>query len=297
MSLALENEFLTVLVAEKGAEITSLRGKKYNAEYIWTGDAAYWGRHAPILFPIVGRVKNNEYRVGNKTYKLGQHGFARDFDFRTVEKNNEKALFRLCWSGETLKLYPYKFELDVEYSLRDSTLEVTYTVKNTDSRDIYFSIGAHPGFNCPFINAETGAVPPGFEDYYLEFEKKETADTAKINSSGLIKSETEPFLDNTDRIPLSHSLFSEDALVLGNLKSRKVSLKNTKNDMGISFDFTGFPYLGIWSKPEGAPFVCIEPWFGHADYEDFDGDFSEKEGVIRLGTGQDFSCKFSIAVL
>lgn len=295
MDIILENEFLTVTAVKKGAEITSIKDNKDNTEYIWTGDALFWGRHAPILFPIVGRVKNNEYKIGDMTYKLNQHGFARDCSFDIVENNREKALFRLSFSEESLKVYPYRFELDVQYCLKDKTLEVTYIVRNVDSEDIYFSIGAHPGFNCPLTDGDI--EQSSFEDYYFEFENKETAHIIPVSSNGFILRETEPFLNNCNIIPISHELFKKDALVFNNLKSKKISLKNSKSSKGITMDFTGFPYLGLWSKPIGAPFVCIEPWYGHTDFEDFEGDFKDKEDILKLNKGKEFCCKYSITAL
>lgn len=294
MELILENEFLTVKPISKGAEITSIKDKKDDTEYIWYGESKYWGRHAPILFPIVGKVKNNEYRIDDTSYTLGQHGFARDFEFDVIERSKDKVLFRLSWSEDTLKLYPYKFELYVQYKLSGNNLEVSYIVRNVDSKDIHFSIGAHPGFNCPLEG--NGLEPSCFEDYYFEFENKETADILCLNNSGLFERTTQPYMKDSNRINFSNTLFKNDALVFEGLKSKKISLKNTKNSKSITLGFTGFPYLGLWSKPTGAPFVCIEPWFGHADFEDFDGDFRDKEGVLRLGKGEEFSCKYTITI-
>jgi galactose mutarotase-like enzyme len=296
MSVKLENQYLALESNEKGAELISIRDKKDNTEYLWNGNPEFWGRHAPILFPIVGRLKNNQYKIDGKTYNLGQHGFARDFGFDTIENSKEKALFRLCWSEETLKIYPYKFRLDVEYYLKDNTVEVRYIVKNIDNHDIYFSIGAHPGFNCPLVNEESNLLPSSFEDYYFEFENKEDSSIICINEYGFLKKEKKPFLNDSNIIQLTKDLFKEDALIFNKLKSQKVSLRNTKNSKAITVDFTGFPYIGLWSKPEGAPFVCIEPWFGHADFEDFDGNFSEKDGILKLSVEEEFSCKYCISI-
>lgn len=293
MSIVLENEFLTIKVEEKGAEIISIKDKKDGSEYIWVGESKFWGRHAPILFPIVGKLKDNSYRIGEKTYKLSQHGFARDMNFEVVENNNEKATFRLKWDEETLKNYPYKFELDVQYIIIENDIEVKYIVRNMDNDDIYFSIGAHPGFNCPIENS----VESAFEDYYFEFEQNETLDVTLINADGLLKSQQESFMKDSNVIMLSKQLFEKDALIFQNLKSHNISIKNSKNHKCISMNFSGFPYLGLWSKPGGAPFVCIEPWLGHADYEDFQGDFREKEGVIKLSIEKEFCCQYSISFI
>lgn len=293
MNTKLENEILKIQISEKGAELTSLVSRKEAAEYIWQADPKYWGRHAPILFPIVGKVKNNKYRIGDKEYSLNQHGFARDMNFELVEGSSDSALYKLSWNQETLKVYPYKFEMYVKYQIHDNSVDISYTVKNADDKDIYFSIGAHPGFNCPMGNHNNVL---SFDDYYFEFEYVENEGKMPVNSEGLIKRSTEPCMKNTNTIKLSCETFINDAIIFSNLKSSTISLKNTKNNTSVTVDFAGFPYMGLWSKPDGAPFVCIEPWYGHADYEDFDGDFREKEGVIRLGAKEEFGCKYSISI-
>lgn len=291
MNILLENQFLTLEISTKGAEIISLKGKKDNVECIWTGDSKYWGRHAPILFPIVGKVKNNEYTIEDKNYELTQHGFARDCEFLIVEKTTEKALFKISYNKETLKIYPYKFELYVEYLLKGNSAYIKYMVRNVDEGSIYFSIGAHPGFNCPLTK------DCEFHDYYFEFEKRENADISLVSKEGLFKREKRSLLKDMERIDITKELFKEDALIFNSLKSCKVALKNIKNNKAIEVSFKGFPYLGLWSKPEGAPFVCIEPWFGHADFEDFNGDFRDKDGVISLKEKDEFICRYSIAII
>lgn len=294
MNIILENEIIKITISDKGAELTSLVRKKDNAEYIWQADPKYWGRYAPILFPIVGRVNNNKYRIGNKEYSLSQHGFARDMNFNIIEKNSDNILFKLSWNQETLKVYPYKFELFVNYAIKDNSVDISCGVKNTDDRDIYFSIGAHPGFNCP-MESENEVL--NFEDYYFEFERVENINKMSKNSEELKKRKSEAFMKNTSIIKLSKEFFADDAIVFERLKSNSIALKNTKNNDSVTVDFTGFPYVGLWSKPDGAPFVCIEPWFGHSDYEDFEGDFREKDGIIRLEVNEEFHCKYSISIV
>jgi len=287
----LENDFLEVLADENGGELISIKGKEDNIEYLWKGDPEYWNRHAPILFPIVGKVKDNKYRIGDKEYKLGQHGFARDSKFEVISHNTNKIIFRLSSTEETLKKYPFKFELDIKYCLDLNNLKVTYIVRNTDKGKIYFSIGAHPGFTCPFLEAET------MEDYYLEFDEKETAKGEVLHKeTGLLTKDSQLELKHESIINLNKDLFKQDAIIFRNLKSTKVSLKNHKNSKKITVGFEGFPYLGVWSKPTGAAFVCIEPWFGHADSVDFNGDFSEKAGIIPLDKDAEFICTYTINI-
>lgn len=291
MIVKLENELLEVLVSNSGAELISIKGKKDNLEYLWTANSKYWGRHAPILFPIIGKVKDNKYRVGQQEFKIEQHGFARDYEFDLVENKDNILTYKLVSCEESLKKYPYKFELYVEYKLSENKLQVAYKIRNIDNQKIYFSIGSHPGFNCPLLEEKD------FEDYYLEFNKKENARRQFLHKELLLfTEESEVVLNNSNILKLSKKLFTQDALIFKNLYSNKVALKNNKNSKVITINFEGFPYLGIWSKPDEAPFICIEPWFGHADPIDFNGDYTEKPGVIPLDIGKEFNCSYSISI-
>ncbi|MFD3156858.1 aldose 1-epimerase family protein [Haloimpatiens sp. FM7330] len=291
MITKLENELLEILADTNGAELISIKDKKDNIECLWTADPDYWKRHAPILFPIVGKVKNDKYRIGEREFTLTQHGFARDREFELIEKDNCKIIYRLRSNTDSLKKYPYKFELDVEYSLKQNNLEIIYKVRNIDDQSIYFSIGAHPGFNCPLFEDEN------IEDYYLEFNKNENASREILHPDlGLYTRESELVLKDSNILKLNKKLFKNDALVFKNLNSNKVSLKSNKHSKVITMDFKEFPYLGIWSKPNDAPFICIEPWFGHADFIDFDGDYREKSGVMSLEVGKEFTCSYNVSI-
>lgn len=291
MITKLESELLEVSSVKNGAQLTSIKGKKDGIEYLWNANPKYWNRHAPILFPIVGKVKDNKYRIGEKEYTLGQHGFARDNEFQIVENSNNKIVYRLTSSEETLKNYPYNFLLDVEYFLSGNILKITYKVRNTDIKKIFFSIGAHPGFNCPLSASEI------MEDYYLEFNETETAYREFLDAgTGLLNGVFGLVLDQENILNLSEDLFKDDALIFKGLKSNEIALKSYKNNKKLTMNFEGFPYMGIWSKPGGAPFICIEPWLGHADSIDFNGDFREKPGIIGLETDKEFICTYSIAI-
>ena len=291
MITKLYNDLLEVEADTSGAELVSIKGKKDNTEYLWSADSKYWSRHAPILFPIVGKVRNNLYRIGDKEYSLGQHGFARDNEFQIVEVSDNKVIYRLTSSKDTLKIYPYDFQLDVEYILKENSLKIIYKVRNTDSETIFFSIGAHPGFNCPLSASES------VKDYFFDFSEKETAERLIFDGkTGLLTNTKKIFLQDENTIKLSETLFKEDAIIFKNLKSKTISLRNNLNNKKITMEFGDFPYIGLWSKPEGAPFICIEPWFGHADYEDFTGDFSEKSGIISLEKDQEFNCAYTISI-
>lgn len=286
----LKNQKLEIKIDKLGAQLTSIKDKE-NIEYLWTANEKYWARHAPILFPIVGKVKDNKYKIDNKEYNLNQHGFARDSEFEILKNEDDILIYRLKYNEESLKKYPYKFELLIEYKLIDNKLQIKYKVNNLDDKKIYFSIGAHPGFNCPLLEGEK------FEDYYLEFDKKENLKRKMVdNKLGLYTGEYKEFMEEQKIINLNRELFIDDAIVFKDFDSNKISLKNNKNQKIISMNFEGFKYLGIWTKTDDAPFICIEPWYGCADQIDFVGEFKDKEGIIALDKKQEFECKYDIII-
>lgn len=284
MIYTLENEHLKLTFSNHGGEIHSITGKKDNTEYLWSGHESHWKYHAPILFPIVGKVIDGKYAVDGKTYELPQHGLARTREFNTVEQTENSIAFELKFSEETLEVYPYKFSLIIKYTLENNSVKIAYIVKNIDNKTIFFSIGAHPAFMCPILEDET------MEDYYFEFNKKEKANAMELVDPGYYSGKRIPYLNNENIIAIEKDTFKNDALVFDNLSSNIVSLKSKNHSKSIEFDFTGFPYLALWSKAEGAPFVCIEPWFGHADFVNFNGDYSEKAGIQSLCIDEIFNC-------
>lgn len=285
----LENGFLKILVDGRGGELQSIVGKKTGYEYLWNGDSRHWKYHAPILFPIVGKVKDGKYMVEKNYYNLPQHGFARLEQFKCIEQNESQLTFRLKYSDETLKVYPYRFILYISYKLIDNNVVTEYSVENIDDKEVYFSIGGHPAYMCPIEKGRS------FEDYYFEFEHNEYLDRLMLDSNGYFVHKTEPFLNNEKIIPLSYDLFNNDAVVLKNTKSQAISLKSDKHKEYIKFYYKGFPYLGLWTK-EDAPFVCIEPWYGHADYADFVEEFSKKEGSVVLELGEIFHSSYKTEI-
>jgi len=290
MNSTIHNDFLTIDADTKGAELTSIKTIKDNLEYLWQADPKVWGRHAPILFPMVGKLKDDKTNIEGETYSMGQHGFARDFEFQIIGKTAESVSYQLLCDDETLKKYPYKFNLLVEYTIIENKLEISYKVKNIDDKVIYFSIGAHPGFVCPLFQKEK------FEDYFLEFSNKENADIY-LFENGMFSGKKTPHLEGDTIIPLTRELFINDALVYENLNSSSISFKSRKHQRGIKFTFQGFPYLGIWSRPQGdGDFICIDPWFGLADFIDSDGIYKNKKGMLFLEEEKCFECKFIIEV-
>lgn len=289
MEHPLENAHIQVKVKEQGAELCSLVHKGNGIEYLWPADPQVWARHAPVLFPIVGKLRGDTYQLNGEAYQMGQHGFGRDFPWALVDKSENTLTFQLQESAETLKKYPFSFALEAIFSLLDAAVSVSYTLTNTNKEEMPFSIGAHPGFNCPL------AAESRFEDYYLEFEKKENLDK-QLLKDGLRTGSTAAVLQNTNILPLSRELFKEDALVFEGVHSRWVMLGSRRHSHGVKVFFEGFPYLGIWTKSQNSPFLCIEPWYGVADSLEGSTDFRMKEGVQLLKPGQSFACAYTIEV-
>ncbi len=288
MISSIRNGALEISVDTRGAELTGLISLSDRMERLWQADPKIWPRHAPILFPIVGKLENDQCKIGTDVYTLSQHGFARDCEFKLLDRQPDRLLYQLSSDEQTLKKYPYRFELNVRYELRNNDLNIEYLVRNIDRQTIWFSIGAHPGFNCPFRPGEM------LSDYSLEFDKPENA-ARHFLEDGVFSGKTERILNNTRLLPLTQDLFDHDAVIFKNLRSKKVALKSKNGAAGISVAFDGFPYLGIWSKP-GAHFVCIEPWCGVADTKGRGGDFRKKEGIISLDPDKMFTCNYTISV-
>ena len=285
----LTNDSLDVTIKSLGAELLSIRKKNNNAEYLWQGDPKHWNRRSPVLFPIVGTVKNNQYIYEKKTYTLSIHGFARDKQFELITKEENLILFQLKEDAETLKNYPFRFNLQIEYRLDANRLKVEYRVLNTDNKKIWFSIGGHPGFNCP-LDPETS-----WGDYFLEFEKNETV-RRYIPVNGLIgEGEIVP-LNEGKILPLHPYPFQGGTLLVKNPKSQRISLKSDKTNRSVTLEFPGFAYLALWNRSQDAPFICIEPWMGTADPVDSNQEFTTKEGILSLDPGKTFSCTFTITI-
>jgi len=227
--------------------------------------------------------------VDGQTYHMSRHGFARTSEFILLESDEAHAVYSLPNCEKTLQVYPYKFDFQVLYTLIDNALRVTYKLINHDKKTIYFSVGAHPAFRMPFNAGER------YEDYYIEFETEEKLETHLLNSSGFFNGETHPVDAPNKKLYLTRDLFSADALVFKNIKSREVCIKSDKHDKAISVEFPHFNYLGIWAKG-GADFVCIEPWLGCADTAGKHVDISQKEDIQQLKVGHVFEAAFFISI-
>jgi galactose mutarotase-like enzyme len=288
MNCNLENEILRVSVLTLGAELQSLFWKGKDIELLWQGDATYWPRRAPVLFPIVGKLNGERYRMGVQEYLMPQHGFARDMEFEAAETGPARLRFRLRESQETLAKFPFPFELEIGYRLEGCALVVSYSVYNPGDAPLPFCLGAHPGLRCPLREGER------FEDYELRFEVSETLDRHFLRA-GLLAPDTAPFLSDQDTLPLTGELFSKDAIVLKGVRSRWVELRPRAGGTALRVGLDGWPFLGLWTKP-GAPFLCIEPWHGLADPEGFECEFADKEGAVVLEPGGAFERSFTIEV-
>jgi len=283
----LNNHHLSVKVNSYGAELSSVISNDNGIEYIWQADSSIWARHAPHLFPIVGKLKNGTFNYQSHDYQLPQHGFARDNEFLCIKSTTDSILFELL-SNKTTKLnYPFDFKLQVEFKLLEDKLETIYTVFNSDSSDLYFSIGAHPAFNYPLQDNESE------DEYDLVFPGKHSLLLHTLKD-GLITHQTKTLQLRNSQLQLSKQLFENDALVCSGGQIEEVSLLSRKTKHGVSLTSKKWPFFGIWSKKDSGNFVCLEPWFGIADFETASGHLAEKTGIIKLVSGQQFNTSFQL---
>ncbi len=283
----IESHLLRATIQPKGAELTSLFHKGHQLDYLWDADPAFWAKHSPVLFPVVGALKDETYLLGGKAYRLPRHGFARDSMFAVEQQEFDRISFLLKDSEATQSVYPYTFEFRIMYAVVEDSLAVSYKVTNNGKEPMYFSVGGHPAFKLPLVPGTS------YADYFLRFDQVEQAGRWPIVSAGLLATNDVPLLQDTDRLPLTKSLFAKDALVFKKLKSTRVSLLTDKFSRGLTVDFPGFPFLGIWAAKD-ADFICIEPWCGIADPIDTDQDFTRKEGINKLDAGATFTRTWSV---
>ncbi len=290
MYYSIQNEILSIEIKELGIELCSIKSKATGKEYMWQGNPDIWGSHAPVLFPIIGALRNGEVFYKGNSYRVPKHGLVRNSNkVRLIEQTEDSLRFSLKWDEESLKLYPFKFELEVSFSIIGNTIQVTHLISNHGDEPMLYSLGGHPAFNCPIYDDET------YEDYYLEFEQIESDSTWLLDSKGLTTGETLPILKDTRILPLHTHIFDNDALIFKNLNSKKVALKSVRSGKVLSVSFDDFDYLGIWAKP-GAPFVCIEPWLGITDSAKADQQLENKEGMLKLGPNQSEWKTYSITL-
>ena len=284
---------LEIITTPSGAELTSI--KYHGEEFLHQGEKVldsngkvYWKRRAPILFPIVGSLKNNTTTINGEKFEMLQHGFARDMKFDILKISEREHIYVLKYNQETLKMYPFKFELYVSYLIDNNKLIVKYKVKNLDDKTMFFGIGGHPAF----------AINLKENKYRLEFDEKEENAKFYQLDNGLISYKNnyinKSIMSNEKSISIGKDTFTHDAIIMGNLKSKKIRLIENNNTR-LVLDFTGFKYLGIWSK-KNAPFICIEPWIGCADRPDTDGTFTNKRDLIWVKPNENKTIKYSFNI-
>lgn len=288
--MVLENEFLRAEIIAKGAELKSLVGKENNHEYLWRADPTYWAKTSPVLFPIVGALKDDMYIHQGESYRLPRHGFARDLIFEESLISSTEAVFTLLDTVETRKVYPFAFRLSLRYKLLDSVLVCTYEVINTHASDtLLFSIGGHPAFAAAQLDGDG----PDYEDHYLEFPNDEVL-RCHQTVGGLISERIKTISLMDKQLLLNHELFYSDALVMKTLQSKQITLRNRANGRGIHFSHENFPYFGIWAAMD-ADFVCLEPWCGIADQVGHNQQLEEKEGIQQLEAGKTWERSWEVA--
>lgn len=287
----LRNDVLTIEVSDHGAELQSIR--KGDVEYLWQGDPAYWGRRSPVLFPIVGSVWEKRYRVDGKEFELGQHGFARDMDFKLVSQTSDEVRYRLESSVETLCKYPFPFVLEVAYRLHGNKLDVIWDVTNPASEDLYFQIGAHPAFNYPDYSLESA------ERGFLEFDNKEGLECIRIKEKGCVDVEVKYPLEvpADGLLPIASDTFDAiDTIMLQDSQIGMVKMYRADGTPWLKMTFDA-PVVGIWSPPgKVAPFICLEPWYGRCDAAGYEGDYKDKDWMNRLAPGESFHASYTIEI-
>lgn len=289
MMYELKNECLTVEIASFGAEIHSIKSSE-GRDYLWCGDAKFWARHSPVLFPIVGMVKGKKYTQEGKTYEIGQHGFARDMEFDLVRKSDDEIWFALKDNEETLSKYPFHFELQIGYRLEGNSVTVLWKVSNPDDKKmLHFSIGAHPAFVCPLENEENK------DGYALSFDKKENLIYRTLNPElGQLEPREIPFETENGICAINENFFDVNTYVFENSQLHSVSILDKEKKPYVTVEFDA-PLVGIWSpEKKNAPFVCIEPWYGRCDMVGFEGDFSEREHTQKVEPMGQFEASYKM---
>ena len=272
----IENDYLKIGVKDDGAELTSVISKETGIEYLWQGNPDVWYGQSPVLFPIIGRVLDDKYYLDGKEYTMPKHGLFRKRKAQFVEQTTNTLVFRESADEETLKIFPFDFEVFVIFELIEKSLKVTHKIINNGNDTMYFSIGGHPGFNCKIGD-------------YLLFEKNETLETIEIDTECLRTGKTIPVLDENNKIVITKDIFNNDALIFNGMKSKTITLASDDHNRKVIFDYSDCSYLGIWAKP-GAPYVCIEPWWGVNDSHERKDDISKKDAIISLSANDTYEC-------
>jgi galactose mutarotase-like enzyme len=284
MTTTISNSEVTAIINHKGAELISFINNGSKKEYIWNGNPEFWGKHSPILFPIVGTLKNNCYTYKGKSFQMSRHGFARDMNFNLLYNSESEVAFSVVSNEETNKLYPFTFELQIIYTVHKSEIQITYKVFNHGLNTMLYSIGGHPALS----------LPNQFENYSLKFESNEKLIAYQLEND-LLSNTTKQISLEQNTVPLSYSLFEKDALIFKELQSKQIQLLENKTPI-LNFKFKDFPNFGIWTKTK-APFICLEPWAGYSDIVTTSGAIEEKEGIQALESKTSKEYSFHIEIL
>lgn len=291
-SYELKNNTVSIKVDSLGAELRSFRKLSTGTEYLWCADEAYWGRVSPVLFPFVGGLKNGEYKTGGKTYSMQKHGFVRDMEFDLFSQSEDEIWFVLKSNQQTYESYPFAFVLKLGYRLGENKVEVLWQVENPGTEKLHFSIGGHPAFNCPI---EEGVKQT---ECFVGFgEKEEIVSTRISDETGLVYGCMEVYGLTGGKLALTENLFAHDALVIENSQTKEVSLCKKDGTPYIKVTMDA-PVFGVWAPlKKGVPFICIEPWYGRCDSEDFEGSLEEREWGNIAEPGKAWSASYQIEIV
>jgi len=288
MTYHLQNENIIITVDSKGAELKSVFNKSNQEEILWQANPEFWGKSSPVLFPILGTLKNDIYIYNQKQYKMPRYGFARDYNFNLDNVSESQLIFSLESSKEIVQVYPFLFKLQIIYTLENNSLQVKYKVENlSDVETMYFSLGAHPAFN-------VGLKADDFSDYSLLFNKDKEL-KANCLKDGLLITDKNTITLTNQKLPLNYKLFENDALVLLDMKSDKITLMNNEDKNMLTFEFENFPYFGLWTVKDSG-FICLEPWAGVADFETHDQQLENKTGINTLKPNENWSASWTISI-
>ncbi|MGM9832124.1 MAG: aldose 1-epimerase family protein [Candidatus Limisoma sp.] len=289
---ALKNRHIAIEVSPMGAELQSIVDLASGRQCLWQGNPDYWRRRSPVLFPIVGSIYDGETRVDGKVYRMGQHGFARDMMFSLVESTPTSLTYALDSNDETRAKLPYDFRLEISYTLVEKTITVGWRVVNTSATDIHFQIGAHPAFNHPDFDPTSQVAG------YFRFDNREPLTLSAIGEKGCLKQATSVLTTDDGVLALTPDRFAGDALIFENSQIHSVELldRNRKPYLRVDFDA---PVLGLWAPRRSghSPFVCIEPWYGRCDRENYVGEFADKDWVNTLAPDETFEAKYTIEIV
>ncbi|WP_313348918.1 aldose 1-epimerase family protein [Empedobacter sp.] len=285
--IKLENDKISILIDIKGAELKSIYSKKEKREYLWQAEPKFWSRSSPVLFPIIGKMRDNKVTIGTKEFSIEKHGFARDTDFFVVSFSESKVTLKLDFS-EIMNRLPFNYDLFISYELANNKIICTYLVHNRDETDMYFSIGAHPAFNLDILSEKD------WNDYFITFDNDNKIYRYFLKDD-LLTNETILVPLNNNRLYLYNKMFDDGAWIMKNLKSTNITLNRINSDFELRLEFDNFPYFGIWSVLHGN-FICLEPWCGINDNEHSKDEFRYKEGINILESLQKWERKWCISV-